>query len=187
MTPITGETVPFILIELPAGEKYEDYTYGIIILGDLTPGEFYAQNGLNEDNQKSEIYNYCTLISLNEGVFDFWGVDEYGAPRFSDPTGSTNKCFYTGNIMIFAFNKAKYSSNFVAVYSDEIRVDNSTPDVTDLIQDLNGEIDFNNVYNNETITLRNPQFTDRAAIDYYYFLVTTANPQPQQLPTSTDF
>ncbi len=174
------------LIELPAGEKYEDYTYGIIILGDLTPGEFYAQNGLNEDNQKSEIYNYCTLISLNEGVFDFWGVDEYGAPRFFDPTGSTNKCFYTGNIMIFAFNKAKYSSNFVAVYSDEIRVDNSTPDVTDLIQDLNGEIDFNNVYNNETITLRNPQFTDRAAIDYYYFLVTTANPQPQQLPTSTE-
>lgn len=175
------------LINLPAGESYSDYTYGMIILGNRTPEQFYAEKGLLQANQKSDIYAYCTPVNLIEGVFDFWGVDEYGTPRFHDPLNPPNpsqytrNCFYTGNIMIFAFNQAKYSSNAVPVYSNEVRVDNSVPDVTDLIESLNGEIDGTNVYNNETIVLRHPNYQNRAAVEYYIHLST-----PSALPTSNN-
>lgn len=174
-----------ILINLPAGESYADYTYGIIILYNKTPVQFYAENGLTELNQKSDIYEYAIPVSLINGAFDFWGVDEHGVPRFSDPTSTTNKCFYTGNIIVFAFNAAKYSSNPVPIYSTEIKIDNSTPDVEDMIGELNGEIDDFFVYNNETITLRNPEYTDRAPVYYYYFIVTEETPEPSDLPTET--
>lgn len=174
-----------ILINLPAGEEYEDYTYGMIILYDKTPVQFYDENNLTELNQKSDIYDYAIMVSLINGAFDFWGIDEFGTPRFSDPRSTSSKCFYTGNIIVFAFNEAKYSSNPVPIYSNEIKIDNSTPDVTDLIGELNGEIDGAFVYNNETITLRNPEFNDRAPINYYYFLVTEETPAPSDLPTQT--
>ncbi len=175
-----------ILINLPAGESYADYTYGIIILHDKTPVEFYAEHSLTELNQKSDIYEYAIPVSLINGAFDFWGVDENSAPRFSDPTSTTNKCFYTGNIIVIAFNAAKYSSNPVPFYSNEIKIDNSTPDVEDMISQLNGEIEDFFVYNNETITLRNPEFTDRAPIQYYYFQVTEEISIPSDLPTPTE-
>ncbi|MGI6523515.1 MAG: hypothetical protein ACOX2Y_06555 [Christensenellales bacterium] len=168
--------------------EYEDLTYGIIILGDKTPAEFYSENGLTNENQYSNIYEFITPISLISGMFDFWGVDDNGVPRFDDPTGDTRKCFYTGNMLICAFNKARYSSNVIYLFSEEIKVDNSTPDVTLLIESLNGEIErgfdngnaYINVYNNQSIVLKDPQFTDRANIDYYYY--SAADGEPEEVP-----
>ena len=171
-----------IAINLPAGEEYSDYTYGILILGDLTPEEFYAENNLAIATQNSEIFYYCIPVNLNDGVFEFWGIDENGDARFSDPSYLTTKCFYKGNIIVFAFNEAKYSSNIAPLYSDEVRIDNSIPDVKDMIKqmgsddegndfiiEINGEMDGNKIYNNDTIMLCNPNFEDRATIEYYYY------------------
>lgn len=174
------------LITLPAGEEYIDYTYGVIILNDKTPEQYYAEKGLTDSNQKALIFNYCTPVALIDGVFDFWGVDENNKPRFFNPQVSidaTENCFYTGNFLIFAFNAAKYSSNPVPFYTNEIRVDNSIPNAMDLIETLNGEIDDNYVYNNEAIVLRHPNFSDRAKIDYYHYMVLGDN-IPDNIPTT---
>lgn len=146
------------------------YTFGIVLLGSMTEAEYLASIGLTSDRAYTEIFRYVNIIpSLNSGSFYFYGVNDSGKPVFSQNDVSGDKCFYSGGIAIYAFNSAKYASNAV-VFRDSsmIKIDNSTPNILDAVGSINGIIDSNTVYNNESITIKNPGYTNRSQITYYY-------------------
>lgn len=167
------------------GGNEGNYTYGMLLIGNLTPAEYLAQLGLSGGREKAEIFKYVYMIpSIYEGVFSFYGANENGEPIFSMyEAENANQCFYNGSILLYAFNSAKYASDVVP-FNDRniIKLDNSTPDSLKILAPINGEIYENTIYNNQAIVLRDPDFSDRSTITYFYKMVVPADPKPD-LPT----
>lgn len=163
---------------------YADYTYGLLLLGDMTDTEYMAAHNIDMEFISSRIYKYVTPFNIDpDGTFRFYGVDENGVPWINkDPTNpeySQNFCTYNGGLLIYAFNAAKYASNNVPYTKEKIKVDNSTPVALDLLGSLNGELYYNAelreniIYNNEVIVLTAPDYQFRAQVSFFYWQTDT--------------
>ncbi len=139
-------------------------------------------NQVLSDEDRANYTYYYQLINSQGVVVTDWveGVGTYDEVTkiYSFTINFDQDSFY-GEIALTIKNEANYSPVGNYVINREFRIDNTTPDLEEIITNYSGEKDGNKYYSNSSIDLEPVVDINRSPIKFYYFIKTAENPTPQ--------
>ncbi|HOO23018.1 MAG TPA: hypothetical protein PKY53_04985 [Clostridia bacterium] len=154
-------------------EEKESYTYYYMLIN------YY---GFVSENDALNKGTWIQCNSYNQGSYDIF--DRY---NFIIPFDNTS--FY-GYLALSVCNEAGFRSSSSGFVANLIRIDNTTPDVTMMINQTSGDNvnrpdEYTHTYfSKDAITIQTVSYGDRAPITYYYFIMTAPGVVPTENPVS---
>lgn len=152
-------------------EDKENYTYYYMLIN------YYGFISENDALKNGK------WIPQDEGEYDILNKYNFVIPF-------ENISFY-GYIALSVCNEADYRSSSSGFITNIIRIDNTVPDLTKMINQTSGDSSNNpydytyTYFSKDAITLRNFLYNDRSTITYYYYEIPPSEFVPEENPVST--